>query len=59
MALTNAELEYIKIMPLRMKAIEKQLERIADILEKVVCKASEGEPLTTDGKSSPEVFEKQ
>lgn len=34
MALTNAEIEYIAKMPVALRAIEKQLIRIANALEK-------------------------
>jgi hypothetical protein len=35
MALTNAEIEYMAKMPSALRAIEKQLTRIADALEKL------------------------
>ena len=38
MALTNAELDYMRSVPSRLKSIEEQLERIADALEKLTNK---------------------
>jgi len=35
MALTNAEIEFMAKVPARLGAIEKQLTRIADALEKL------------------------
>ena len=35
MALTNAEIEYMKKMPAALHGIEEQMKRIADALEKI------------------------
>lgn len=36
MALTKAEIEYMSKMPARLKGIEEQVKRVADLLEKIV-----------------------
>ena len=36
MGLTNAELDYMRSIPSRLKSIEEQLKRIADLLEMLV-----------------------
>ena len=36
MGLTNAELDYLRSVPSRLKGIEEQLKRIADLLEMIV-----------------------
>ena len=41
MALTNAELEFMAKVPAKLGAIEKQLTRIADALEKLTTTKSE------------------
>ena len=41
MALTNAELEFMAKVPAKLGAIEKQLTRIADALEKLTTNKSE------------------
>ena len=45
MALTNAEIEYMKKMPAVLRGIEEQLTRIADALEKL----SEGSDTPANG----------
>lgn len=41
MGLTNAELDYLRSVPSRLKGIEEQLKRIADLLEIVVEKTEQ------------------